>query len=110
MTIRLNDPDLFGNDAAEDEDEAVFASYVVDRPELKDFTSALRRICIARAYKGEGKSALLRHAASKVQQSGSQAIVIQSSANSLGPSLKTNDSAEWIRAWKASMLKLLIPA
>jgi hypothetical protein len=30
VLIRLSDPDLFGNDAAEDEEQDIFASYAVD--------------------------------------------------------------------------------
>lgn len=51
---------LFGNDAAEDEDEDTFHGYVVDRPELTAFLEPSNKICVARAFKGEGKSALLR--------------------------------------------------
>jgi hypothetical protein len=102
--IRLTDPHLFGNDAAEDEDAEVLESYAIERPELGDFTSASRRICIARAYKGEGKSALLRLSASQVERSGEPQIVVFISANSLSPTLDTADFPAWIRAWKAAIL------
>ena len=98
--IRLTDPDLFGNDAAEDEEADILASYAVQRPELADFTSASRKICIARAYKGEGKSALLRLSASQVEKSGDPQIVVFISANSLSPALESADFPAWIRAWK----------
>jgi hypothetical protein len=55
--IDLLEPDLFGNDAAEDEDEDVFRAYAPQRDEVGTFTDAARRLCVARAYKGEGKSA-----------------------------------------------------
>jgi len=103
-TIRLDDPYLFGNDAAEDEEADVFASYAVERPELSDFSSAARRICIARAYKGEGKSALLRLSAAKVSESTDPQIVAPISANSLSPSIDSSDFATWVRAWKAAIL------
>lgn len=102
--IRLTDPYLFGNDAAEDEDAEILESYAIERPELVDFTTATRRICIARAYKGEGKSALLRLSASQVEKGGESQIVVFISANSLAPTLETADFPQWIRAWKAAIL------
>jgi hypothetical protein len=66
LSIDLVAPDLSGNDAAEDEEEEVFQAYAVDRTETSNFADATRRLCIARAYKGEGKSALLRMAATRI--------------------------------------------
>ena len=60
--INLADPDLFGNDAAEDEVDDIFNSSALKRDELGTFTDARKRIRVVRAYKGEGKSALLRMA------------------------------------------------
>ena len=37
MNIDLDDSSLFGNDAAEDEDEDVLASYFVDQPAFDKF-------------------------------------------------------------------------
>ena len=54
--IDFTDPTLFGNEAAEDENDAVFRSYVVERPEVRRFLDPNRLIAIIRAYKGEGKS------------------------------------------------------
>jgi len=105
--IRLNDPDLFGNDAAEDEDAELLASYAVRRPELDLFASPTRRICIVRAYKGEGKSALLRLASSTVQESVKSQIVVFISANSLAPTLTAADFPGSVRAWKEAILRQL---
>jgi hypothetical protein len=102
--IRLTDGDLFGNDAAEDEDAAIFDSYALTRPELGDFVSIGRPVCIARAYKGEGKSALLRLSATKAQTTSANPIVIVVSANNLSPSLTSLDFSAWIREWKAAIL------
>jgi hypothetical protein len=64
--IDLTDPTLFGNDAAEDEQDDVFSSYAYERPELSAFSDGNRSLVVARAYKGEGKSAMLRLAERKV--------------------------------------------
>ena len=105
---RLTDADLFGNDAAEDEDLSVFQSYVLARPELHDFTSPDRRICIARAYKGEGKSALLRLSAVSIEAASDNPIVVLASATSLAPELPaTSDFSAWVRAWKAAIFNQL---
>lgn len=96
--IRLTDPHLFGNDAAEDEDAEIFASYALERPELGDFTSPSRRICIARAYKGEGKSALLRLSARQIVAPGPtrwwvRACRIRGTAN---PMAVSNGPRPWL--------------
>ena len=108
-SIRLTDPDLFGNDAAEDEDEAIFSSYAVERPELPDFLSVDRKICIAKAYKGQGKSALLRLTGSRAGRQAERPLVVSVSATSLTPSLDSTDFAAWVRGWKAAMLPASLP-
>ena len=60
VQINLKDKDLFGNDAADQEKDDVFRSYAMERPELAEFVDNSETIQIARAYKGEGKSAILR--------------------------------------------------
>ena len=60
MNIKLTDPGLFGNDAAEEEDDEIFNSYALWRDEFNDFIDVNRGIVIARDYKGEGTSALMR--------------------------------------------------
>lgn len=67
MDIRLNDPTLFGNDAAEDERALVFLSYFVDQPAFHRFLDPADRFFVARGRKGTGKSALLRRFAHKLR-------------------------------------------
>jgi hypothetical protein len=71
---------------------------------LEDFIAAERRLCVARAYKGEGKSALLRLSANKVRAIPERQIVIAVSATNLAPSLDSSDFASWVKAWKAAIL------
>jgi len=59
ILLDFEDPDLFGNDAAEEEDPEILASYFVEKPHFNKFYDPRRRIAIVRARKGMGKSALL---------------------------------------------------
>ena len=104
MTIRLDDRSLFGNEAAEDELDDVFESYAVVRPEVERFLSIDERIVIARAYKGEGKSALLRVVSQKLDERNDD-LVISVSAPSLSPEVLSEDSDEWVRGWKLRILR-----
>ena len=105
IRIRLNDQSLFGNDAAEDEEEEVFESYVIKRDEVESFGKPKARICIARAYKGEGKSTLLRLAKREIQSNSKQeALLIHLKAASIAPTLPEGDATQWIRAWKQAIL------
>lgn len=103
--IDLSARDLFGNDAAEDEDEDVFRAYAVERDEARHFLDPTRRICIVRAYKGEGKSALLRLAATRLaQQHGSNLVVLRDSASAFSSGISGNDFFQAVREWKRSIL------
>lgn len=59
VKIRLNDRNIFGNDAGEDEALDVLNSYYVDHPDFEFFFDKSERLSIASARKGMGKSALL---------------------------------------------------
>src|SRR5947199_4058581 len=105
LEIDLSAPDLFGNDAAEDEEEDVFQAYAVDRDETRNFSDPMRRLCIVRAYKGEGKSALLRLAATRLrEQQGPSVIIVRDSANSLAPNIAGADFGPSVREWKRAIL------
>lgn len=58
--VDLTDDELFGNEMAEDEEERLFTSYAYERPEFQAFLNSATKLKVVRAYKGEGKSALLR--------------------------------------------------
>ena len=74
--IKLDDRQLWGNEAGEDEEPSVLASYFLPQDLFADFYDANNPLSIARAKKGLGKSALLRHCAYKRAQLQSE-IVIQ---------------------------------
>jgi len=106
MKIALDDKSLFGNEAAEDEHEDVFSSYAVDRPEVTAFLDPDAHIAIARAYKREGKSALLRLVTLRLREQSDLPIVISIPASSISPTLDSTDSDQWVRGWKTNILKL----
>jgi hypothetical protein len=68
MRDDLVDPELFGNEAGEDEDITVLNSYFVDKREFTDFYSSKRAIAFVRSKKGVGKSALLKRCMSKQEK------------------------------------------
>jgi hypothetical protein len=61
MRRDLADPELFGNEAGEDEDAEVLDSYFLRKPEFDRFYSPARKLAFVRSRKGMGKSALLKH-------------------------------------------------
>lgn len=62
MKQDLINPDLFGNDAGEDEHPEVLNSYFFEKQEFLPFFSLDRKLVFVRSRKGMGKSALLREA------------------------------------------------
>lgn len=107
IKIKITDPGLFGNDDAEDEIEDIFNSYVLERPEIEDFIDENQRFCIARAYKGDGKSALLRLTHQKVMHSTKSGLTINHSAKAIEPEQAIEDYSICIRKWKSAILSLI---
>lgn len=107
VRIKLDDKALFGNDAADLEQEKLFLSYAVERPELSDLLNPDNSILVTRAYKGEGKSALLRLLRSHLNDSNAEQLVISAIGPDHSPSISSLDSDLWTREWKKSILKLV---
>ncbi|MBW0449261.1 P-loop ATPase, Sll1717 family [Paraburkholderia phenoliruptrix] len=105
--VKFDDERLFGNDAADLENRELFLSYAVQRPELEGFLDADRAIQVTRAWKGEGKSGLLRLAVSKLNWIASDELVIDAIGPDHSPAVDSTDSDVWTRAWKKSLLKLV---
>lgn len=105
--VKLDDVNLFGNDAADLEQPELLLSYAVIRPELEDLLNPDYTIQVTRAYKGEGKSALLRLAASKLAPAGVDELVILALGPDHSPVVEGVDSDLWTREWKKSLLKLV---
>jgi hypothetical protein len=108
VTIRLTDLSLFGNDAAEDEPEDVFRAYIVETPQIATFTDVAQALRIVRAYKGEGKSAVLREAQIRLaEQQIPGAMVVARTGAELSPDFTSDDYQSCARAWKAAVFSLL---
>lgn len=67
----------FGNEAADDIDPEELAAYFVEQSTFNRFTDSSRRVMVAHARKGVGKSALLQWMAYKVDQNDKEALVIK---------------------------------
>lgn len=103
--LPLDDPEqVFGNDAAEDESESVFHSYALYRPEISSFKDPAKPLQAVRAYKGEGKSALLRLVEADLRGAAQPPLIIKTTGQALSPSLDVTDSDQWVREWKRKIL------
>lgn len=101
--IDLSDESLFGNEVAEDATEQEFNSYYYERSEASRFHGLADRLLIAKAYKGEGKSALLRRVTGKVKGF-RENIVIERRGHQIAPAIQGDDFSEWVRGWKKIIL------
>lgn len=108
VQIHLSDATLFGNEAAEDEPESIFSSYALERGEVNRFLDHQRPIAVVRAYKGEGKSALLRMVGLSLRARANEAILINTTASAISPEVQGTESDTWVRAWKESLLRLAV--
>lgn len=105
--FKFNDVTLFGSEAADLEEESLFFSYAVQRPEVTEFLDAQHPVRIVSAYKGEGKSALLRLIEKRLQELPSKPLVVRITGSSLAPALTSTNEDEWMRAWKQAIFSLL---
>ena len=106
IDFRFDDPDeLFGNEAADHEDPEIFNSYAVQRKEMRSFLDQKKPLQIVSAYKGEGKSALLRLIENKIKSDDASAVVLRVSATEISPSEDENNIDAWIRSWKKAIFK-----
>lgn len=105
--FKFDDPTLFGSEAADLEDSALFFSYVMQRPEVTEFLDDRHAVRIVSAYKGEGKSALLRLTEQKLNDRPSRPLVVRVTGSSIAPSPDSLNEDEWIKAWKRSIFQLL---
>lgn len=101
--INLADEYLFGNDASEDEIKEIFDSYALKDERVAYFSEPTRKVAIARAYKGEGKSAVLR----LIDRKSSGEIVCSLKASSISPQVTSSDTDIWVREWKKAIVDLV---
>ncbi|TWT74307.1 P-loop ATPase, Sll1717 family [Allorhodopirellula solitaria] len=105
MEIDLNDGTLFGNDAAEDEATDVFNAYFLPRSEVTDFMDGTMQFRFLRAYRGEGKSAIIRHVSHENAGVGIWGTKVTGS--SISPNISSADPNVWNREWQRSILNSL---
>lgn len=108
MTVRfdLTVDDLFGNEAAEDEDERIFQSHLLQRNDLSSFAAASNAFRLVIAYKGQGKSSLLRSLAINLAAN-ERALVVSTTGAATVPDVAGHDTTKWARAWKRELYKLI---
>jgi hypothetical protein len=106
--IRFDDPELWGNEAADDEDPAVLNSYFVTNPAWHDFLAADRPLQIARARKGLGKSALLRECGYRHRAEKDFLVVALTGADLVAQrEFKTMGASEHIYDWQQRICTLI---
>lgn len=102
MHLDLTDPELFGNEAGEDEDVEVLGSYFLSKPSFDRFYSPKTKIAFVRSRKGVGKSALLKHTLYKREQENSGELLIYIKAAELFSiqETKSNTPQDMIYGWQ----------
>lgn len=75
--------ELFGNDSGENEKDNALKEYFYDLPDFRKFFNKNAELSIVRARKGMGKSALLKVLALRLQDAGSNDVIIATTGNEL---------------------------
>jgi hypothetical protein len=101
--LDLDDEELFGNETAEDEEESNFLAYALERPEFDLFLNPTKKLRVVRAYKGEGKSALLRWTYLALRDFKNVAVH-DAFASSVLPRNKHLDDSDYVQEWKDAFL------
>lgn len=102
MRRDLTDPELFGNEAGEDEDIDILGSYFLEKPEFERFYSPRQKVGFVRSRKGMGKSTLLVQTLARRKQSDEDELLIYVKASDLFAiqDIKTESPAELIFGWQ----------
>jgi hypothetical protein len=98
----LIDPELFGNEAGDDEDFEILNSYFLDKPEFARFYSPATRLAFVRSRKGVGKSALLKQTLYRRKTSGEGELLIHLKASDLIAlqEVKSDSPDELVYGWQ----------
>lgn len=102
MRRDLSDPELFGNEAGEDEDADVLASYFLQKPEFNRFYDKNKRLGFVRSRKGMGKSALLTYTQYEREKKDEGELLVFVRASDLFAlqTINATTPAEMIFAWQ----------
>lgn len=112
VSINIEDKDLFGNDAGEDESSEILNSYYVDNSDFDDFFDSNARLNVVSARKGMGKSAMISRLAYKLENEEiyNNPIIIRVTGNSLLGlgNFQDQDQAYLENYWKQIICKKII--
>ena len=102
----------FGNEAGDDVDAEEFLEYFVEQASFHRFLSPQKKLLVAAARKGIGKSALLKWAAFKIQSQDPDAIVITTRGVDLvrsgfGLTDELKDPNDYSRDWMIRLCALI---
>lgn len=98
----LADPELFGNEAGEDEDIEILDSYFLKKPEFDRFSSEKTKLGFVRSRKGMGKSTLLVQTQSNRSKLHDNELSIYVKASDLFAiqDIKSESPAELVYGWQ----------
>lgn len=102
----------FGNEAGDDADIDELVSYFVEQDSFRAFANAKKRLLVATAKKGVGKSALLQWASYIIAKADEEAIVIKCRGADLarakfGLTSKLENPSDHIRDWMVRLCTLV---
>ncbi|QRN97014.1 hypothetical protein JRI60_50020 [Archangium violaceum] len=102
MRTDLAAPELFGNEAGEDEPPEVLSSYFLEKGEFVRFFSPEQRVAFVRSRKGMGKSALLRETLYRRQRANQGELLLYIKASDLvaAQETKSESPADLIYGWQ----------
>ncbi len=109
MREDLINPELFGNDAGEDEEPEILSSYFLEKPEHAPFFREDRRLGFVRSRKGCGKSAMLREVMYRRNKMGLGELLLYVKASDL-VALQDVDSSSpgaLIHGWQQRICSLI---
>lgn len=110
MLKDLLDPELFGNEAGEDENKKRLNEYYLEKEKNRAFHDPLRKLGFVRARKGVGKSALLNYSAYRVEDKFKDDIVINIKASELITLSKCEDyqTLHYVNCWQQRICTRII--
>ena len=105
----LADPELFGNEAGEDEPIEVLYSYFAEKEEFNSFYSDQIRLGFVRSRKGVGKSALLKQTLYKRQMAEPADVLLYVKASELSAlqDIKHESPADLVYGWQQRMCSFI---
>jgi len=102
MKRDLANPELFGNEAGEDEELEVLNSYFVEKEDFERFFSPSNRVAFVRSRKGVGKSALLKQTLfrRRMANAGELLIYLKSSALVAMQEVRSDSPDDLVFGWQ----------